>query len=168
MLTTVKGLLYTSGTGFTRQYAELIARASGLPAYELGGETGLDWGDPVLYLGWICAGGIKGLKKARKRYGVRAVCSVGMAMPEAGMAKKLAEENQLGDIPLFYLRGGYAPEQLTGLYRLMMKPMAKMVAKAPAENERDLQMKEAFVQGGNWVTEDQILPVLTFLSGIES
>lgn len=166
MLTTAEALVYTSATGSTRRYAELISRATGLPAYDLSLGLGPDKGRPVLYLGWLCAGGIKGLKKARKRYDVRAVCAVGMAEPEAEYTKKLAEDNKLGATPIFYLRGGYDPDKLTGIYRLMMKPMVKMVAKAPAEDEQAAAMKEAFVQGGDWVTEEQIVPVLAFLSGL--
>ena len=82
----------------------------------------------VIYLGWLCAGGIKGLKGARRRFRTAAVCAVGMAaeVEEA----KLRRDNRLEGVPLFYLRGGYAPEKLTGFYRAMMAPMARLVSRA--------------------------------------
>ena len=67
--------------------------------------------------------------------------------------------------PLFYLRGGYAPRQLPALYKAVMAPMARTVARRPAGTETDRQMKEAFAAGGCWITEEQLAPVLAWLEG---
>ena len=118
-------------------------------------------GTAVIYLGWLCAGGIKGLKGARRRFRTAAVCAVGMAaeVEEA----KLRRDNRLEGVPLFYLRGGYAPEKLTGFYRAMMAPMARLVSRAPAETEADRAMRDAFRDGGDWVSPERLAPVLAWL-----
>ena len=92
-----------------------------------------------------------------------AVCAVGMAaeVEEA----KLRRDNRLEGVPLFYLRGGYAPEKLTGFYRAMMAPMARLVSRAPAETEADRAMRDAFRDGGDWVSPERLAPVLAWLDG---
>lgn len=164
-MSTVTAIVYTSATGFTRRYAQMLAERMGLPAYELGGPGAPGKGCCVVYLGWLCAGGIKGLKKALGRYDVRAVCAVGMAPATADYEAKLAKDNKVWDRPFFYLRGGYAPERLGGAYKLMMKPMAAAMAKAPQGDEDETQraMREAFSKGGDWVSEQQLVPVLAEL-----
>ena len=143
-------IVYTSQTGFTARYAALLAERTGLPCRPLKEAAALPRGTAVIYLGWLCAGGIKGLKGARRRFRTAAVCAVGMAaeVEEA----KLRRDNRLEGVPLFYLRGGYAPEKLTGFYRAMMAPMARLVSRAPAETEADRAMRDAFRDGGDWVS----------------
>ena len=106
-------IVYTSQTGFTARYAALLAERTGLPCRPLKEAAALPRGTAVIYLGWLCAGGIKGLKGARRRFRTAAVCAVGMAaeVEEA----KLRRDNRLEGVPLFYLRGGYAPEKLTAI-----------------------------------------------------
>ena len=158
-MSTVSAIVYTSNTGFTRRYAELLSGMTGLPACDLAGSAIPAKGTSVIYLGWLCAGSVKGLKKARRRYHVKAVCPVGLASEPNG---KTAEE--LG-CPVFYLRGGYAPDRLTGVYGLMMKPMAAMVGKAPAEDEKAREMRDAFAHGGDWVSAQQLEPVAAWVRG---
>ena len=155
-------IVYTSQTGFTARYAALLAERTGLPCRPLKEAAALPRGTAVIYLGWLCAGGIKGLKGARRRFRTAAVCAVGMAaeVEEA----KLRRDNRLEGVPLFYLRGGYAPERLTGLYRPMMSLMSRMVSKASAEDEGARAMQEAFAKGGDWVSAEQLSPVLDALT----
>ena len=153
----LSAIVYTSQTGFTRRYAEMLAQKTGLPACELGGPAPAR-GTSVLYLGWLRAGGVQGLAKARRRWDVKGVCAVGMSPEPNGKV--------LGDpvLPAFYLRGGYAPERLTGLYRPMMSLMSRMVSKASAEDEGARAMQEAFAKGGDWVSAEQLSPVLDALT----
>ena len=156
-------IVYTSQTGFTARYAALLAERTGLPCRPLKEAAALPRGTAVIYLGWLCAGGIKGLKGARRRFRTAAVCAVGMAaeVEEA----KLRRDNRLEGVPLFYLRGGYAPEKLTGFYRAMMAPMARLVSRAPAETEADRAMRDAFRDGGDWVSPERLAPVLLAEAG---
>lgn len=160
----IAAIVYTSNTGFTMQYAQLLGQAAAIPVYDL--EDGLSAPAPgarVLYLGWLSAGKIKGLSKARRRWKVKAVCAVGMAPEGQNTVERLTEQNRLEDIPAFYLRGGYAPERLTGIYKIMMSAMAKMVSRAPAESEEDKAMRDSFAAGGDWVDMRYLDPVLAWL-----
>ena len=158
-------IVYASATGFTRRYADLLSERTGLPCFALGTVPGPDRGAAVLYLGWLCAGGIKGLRKARARYKVQAVCAVGMSPAGTAYTDQVRAQNHLENLPFFYLRGGYAPEKLTGFYRAMMAPMARLVSRAPAETEADRAMRDAFRDGGDWVSPERLAPVLAWLDG---
>ena len=155
-------IVYTSQTGFTARYAALLAERTGLPCRPLKEAAALPRGTAVIYLGWLCAGGIKGLKEARRRFRTAAVCAVGMAaeVEEA----KLRRDNRLEGVPLFYLRGGYAPDRLTGPYKWAMSAMARMVTQNPPKDDQERAVQEAFRQGGDWVDEAYLDPVLDWLS----
>lgn len=159
----VSAIVYTSATGFTARYARALARETGLPCVPLESSSALARGEKVLCLGWLCAGRIKGLRQARARFRVAAVGAVGMA-PHADTAK-LASDNALGDTPLFYLRGGYAPRRLPLSYRLMMVPMARMISRRSPKDEQERAMQDAFAHGGDWVSQAWTAPILAWLTG---
>ena len=158
----ISAIVYTSGTGFTRRYAQMLSRASAIPAYDLeDGRSAPADGTRVIYLGWLWAGQIKGLSKARKRWAVEAVCAVGMA-PDYPL-EKLAQENKTGSLPLFFVQGGYAPEKLRGLNKIMMRAMTKQMTKKPPKDEAEAGMQKLFLHGGDFVSEDRLAPLLSWL-----
>ena len=95
---------------------------------------------------------------------MQAVCAVGMSPAGTAYTDQVRAQNHLENLPFFYLRGGYAPERLTGLYRPMMSLMSRMVSKASAEDEGARAMQEAFAKGGDWVSAEQLSPVLDALT----
>ena len=156
-------IVYTSQTGFTARYAALLAERTGLPCRPLKEAAALPRGRRLST--WAgCALGDQGPEGARRRFRTAAVCAVGMAaeVEEA----KLRRDNRLEGVPLFYLRGGYAPEKLTGFYRAMMAPMARLVSRAPAETEADRAMRDAFRDGGDWVSRSVWRPCWPGWTGI--
>ena len=159
----ISAIVYTSATGFTARYAQMLAGETGLPAFRLEEADALAPKAPVLCLGWLRAGSVRGLKTARRRFRVAGVCAVGMA-PEAD-PEQLRRDSGLRDAPFFYLRGGYAPEKLPGPYKLMMAPMTKAVTGHPPKDENEAAMQEAFRHGGDWVDEGALAPVLAWLEG---
>ena len=159
----VQAVLYVWATGFTRRYAQMLAEAAGLPACPARGPGAPAPGAAVVYLGWLCAGRVRRLRRARTRYDVRAVCAVGMSPLEMVPLLRLAKDNGLEGTPLFYLRGGYAPDRLTLPWRLMMAPMARKVDRERTEDPMALAMKEAFAHGADWVSPEALDPVLDWL-----
>lgn len=153
-------IVYTSNTGFTAQYATLLSHQTGLPLHQLK-ECTLPQGTQVLYLGWLCAGKVQGLKKAAARFRVEAVCAVGMA-PECDPAK-LAGDNRWTGLPLFYLRGGYSPARVRGKYKMMMTMMKAILSKKADSQSREAL--EAMERGADWVSVPQLEPVLNWLRG---
>lgn len=158
----ISAIVYTSGTGFTRRYAQMLSRAAALPAYDLENTGSLpEDGVKILYLGWLRAGGIVGLSKVRRRWRVQAVCAVGMA-PEYPQ-EKLAAQNHTGELPVFFLQGGYAPERMRGINKLMMGLMTKQMTKNPPKDEAEAEIQKLFLQGGDFVSEANLAPVLSWL-----
>lgn len=71
---------------------------------------------------------------------------------------------RLGNTPLFYLRGGYSPEKLPGIYRPMMWMMTKKVTKEPPKDEKEAYMHQVFREGADFVDEKYLEPVLAWLA----
>ena len=156
-------IVYTSQTGFTARYAGMLARAAMIPAYDLDDRKERPApGSPVIYLGWLRAEHIKGLAQARRHYDIQAVCAVGLSRGDQQRTEKLAAASRLGDVPLFYLRGGYAPEKVKGLDALMMKSFTKLLSKSP-EGGGQPEMLELVRNGADFVSEDRLTPVLSWL-----
>ena len=63
----IKAIVYESNTGFTKEYAELLSEIIGIPAIPtidismFHGER-----EPVIFLGWVCAGKINGIRPVEK------------------------------------------------------------------------------------------------------
>ena len=75
-------VVYTSNTGFTEQYAELLARRLGTRALPLRDALReLERGANIVYLGWIRSDKIMGCAEARRAFTVLAIGAVGMSDP---------------------------------------------------------------------------------------
>ena len=168
----MKAIVYTSQTGFTRRYAEMLAAQTGLPAYDAKTAKGqLPRGSEIFYMGWLLAGEVKGLKAAMGRYTVRGVAMVGVSPQGNGELWTEARINSGASDDggrIFYLRGGYAPEKLGGLYRLMMGHMAKTVirqveAKGAGATAEEREMAEVFRSGGDYVREEALEEIAVWI-----
>ena len=164
----IRAIVYTSHTGFTARYAGMLGEATGAPVYPLKEAVKrLERGTPVFYLGWLCAGSIHGLERASRRFAVQGIGAVGMAPPAPAYTAKLRRPDCLREVPLFYLRGGYAPGRLRGVYKPMMGIMARRVTKTPAETPEERSIQEVFLLGGDWVSQGQLAPVLNWIEAGE-
>ena len=144
-------IVYCSETGFTKRYAQLLHDKTGLPVLSLEeAEQTLEQGSTAVFLGWLCAGSLQGLKRAKKRFHLKAVCAVGMA--DADDAAALASRSGLGNTPVFYLRGGWAPKKVGWLKRRMVFMAARSMA------------DETFLkQGGSFVAYQNLAPLENWL-----
>ena len=141
-------IIYTSNTGFTAEYARLLSERTGLPAYSLANAP-LSRGNQVIYLGWLMAGKVQGYRKAAKLYHISALCAVGMA-PTGMQSDKVRKDNHVpAAVPVFTLQGGYAPEKLTGIYKLTLSAVVKALCKNLTE------------KADRTPTEDDTLALLT-------
>ena len=158
-------IVYTSKTGFTRQYAQLLGKRLGLPVYSLVDALyGLDQGSPILYLGWIHASAIRDYRKAAKNFSVCAVCGVGLC-DTGTLTDQVRKVTAIpASIPLFTLQGGFDGKRLKGIYKMMMSVMAKTVGKKMAQKpnrtpEED-DMLDLLQNGGSRVKEDNLNALL--------
>lgn len=156
----VSAVVYTSNTGYTEQYARMLGARTGLPVYAL---PEAPRGEEILYLGWMMAGTVVGLGKAKRRCKVRACCAVGMGGAEQGPAL----QKKHPAFPVFCLRGGYDHRRLTGICKKMMETLAKAMKKRPADDPMARTIVEAVSRstGVSWVTAEQLEPVLAWLEG---
>lgn len=158
-------ILYTSNTGYTAQYAELLGQKTGLPVYSLkeAVQNNLTC-DGVIYLGWLMAGVVKGYRTAAKRFPVKAVCGVGMGATGSQLDEIRTGNRIAPETPVFTLQGGFDLSKLHGIYRFMMKVMAKTAGKGlAAKQDRtpdEDAMLELLTNGGNYVTEENLTAVL--------
>ena len=161
----MKAIVYTSQTGHTQRYAQMLAERTGVPAYSLK-EAGksLRRGEEIFYMGWLMAGTVKGLQSAMDRYTIRGAAIVGVSPQGNGDLWTEARINggySDSGGRLFYLQGGYAPEKLGFFYRMMMKPMAGSVvrqvqARGEAATDQQRRMAEIFQHGGDFVREEAL------------
>lgn len=153
----MKAIIYTSNTGSTAEYAQLLGKELNLPVHSLQqAKNKVLSGSEIIYLGWIMAGGIKGYKEAAKLYKVRAVCGIGMGQTGTQL-KEVRDKNAIPQrIPLFTLQGNFDVKKLHGVYRFMMNVMVKTAGKGLANKidripEED-DMLDMMVSGGKRVS----------------
>lgn len=159
-----KAIVYTSNTGYTAQYAALLAKKTGLRAYALNEALEkVPEGTVVIYMGWIMAGKIQGFITAAKRYQVAAVCGVGMN-PTGSQLPTVRQINGLGaDMPVFTLQGGLNMDKLHGFKKLVLKSMGgtigrQLMAKPDRTPEEDAIL-DMFRNGGDRVSMQNLKEV---------
>lgn len=163
-------IVYTSNTGYTQQYAMILAQCIDLPVYELQQALQeLDADLPIIYLGWLMAGKIQGYKKATRYFQVVAVCGVGMGKTGSQMQDLVKTNDLPSHLPLFTLQGGFDIEKLKGLYKIMMKIMIHTAGKGLADKANrtaeEEDMLALMVQGGNRVSQENLAAVISWYQG---
>ena len=163
----MKAIVYVSETGYTYEYAKMLSEKCGLPLYSFDdAKKSLEAGSEIVYFAWLMAGGVVNCKKALKRWNVKAVCATGLSTfaLDAGDVRKSNRITE--DAALFLLPGGYAPNKLRGFKRLIMKIVTKSMIKALSEkndrSELDNKMLEVLKNGGSFVEEKYLEPVVAF------
>lgn len=164
----IEAIVYSSMTGFTALYANMLVKKTGLPAYTLAqAREKLTAQQPVLFMSWLMAGALVDYKKAASQLNVVVACSVGLnATPDQVKATRKASRIPEG-VPLFALQGGYAPKMLTGMYKLMMKLVTKVLIKKisalPDKGAAEEKLIEVLRHGGSFVQEENLAPLLAYL-----
>ena len=154
-------IVYTSGTGHTRQYALLLGEQIGLPAYSLE-EAGsqLSGGSPVIYLGWLHASHVKGYAKAARRFDLRAVCAVGLC-DTGTLTDQVRKATSIPEcIPLFTLQGGIDRSRLKGMDKLMISMLAKGLASQKQRSAQEERMLELLSRDESYVSLENLSEVL--------
>lgn len=166
----MEAIIYTSNTGSTARYAELLAKEMNLPALTLKqAKNQISASAEVIYLGWIMASVIKGYKAAAKKYKICAVCAVGMAKSNTQTNEIRSRNSVPSDIPLFTLQGSFNIKNLHGIYKAMMSIMVKAVGeklsqktdRTPEEND----MLDIMLNGGDRVDVQNLKPVFVWYNG---
>ena len=161
----MEAIIYTTNTGSAEQYAKMLTEQTGLPAFSMEeAKSKVEAGSEIIYLGWIMAAQVKGYKTAAKKYKIRAVCAVGMEKTGTRTEQIRKKTFVPAEVPLFTLQGNFNVKKLHGFYRLMMSMMVKMVTKQLVaktdRTQRENEMLEIMLQGGENVRKENLAEVL--------
>ena len=161
----MEAIIYTTNTGSAEQYAKMLAEQTGLPAFSMEeAKSEVEEGSEIIYLGWIMAAQGKGYKTAAKKYKIRVVCAVGMERTGTRTEEIRKKTFVPAEVPLFTLQGNFNVKKLHGFYRLMMSMMVKMVTKQLVaktdRTQRENEMLEIMLQGGENVRKENLAEVL--------
>ena len=161
-------IVYTSNSGFTQQYAEMLAKAEKMKCYELT-EAGkvLEKGADILYMGPLMAGHIQGIDHAKK-YTIRAACGVGLSPPGPQVLYTMSRANYLDNAPIFYLHGGWNPKDMGLTQRRMVDMVTKGIrrelqAKGKNRTEWEERYLDMLIKGGSFVAYENLKTIREWL-----
>lgn len=158
----MKAVIFSSKTGTTEKCAYMLAEKLGVTAYSLKAVSNVNPEDEVIYLGWVAAGSIQGLKKAGKIYNVKAVCAVGMNEVTDANIEALKNQNKI-NCKFYYLQGGLHLDKLTGISKLLMNAISKAQKKKLESIEKRTEHEENMLRiinnGGDFITDEKIRPI---------
>ena len=154
-------IVYTSNTGHTERYASLLSECLSLPFFDVKeAKKKLKKKDNVIYLGWLCAGDVKGYKKYARRYSVCAVVGIGLCDTGTMIDEVRSNARIPLSIPVFTVQGGMDREKLKGINKFMINTITKLVGAASNKSESDERMLYLLKNGGDFVCKENLSAVL--------
>jgi len=159
-------IVYQSNTGFTKQYAELLARAEKLKAYPME-EADFPHDTEVFYMGPLMAGHITGVDKAIKQFSVVGVCGVGMSPPGRDILNTLSKANSVPNAPIFYLQGGWDPKKVSWFKRQAVNMVTKSLKEKLQAKKDRTRVEQAnldmLTKGGSFVAYENLATIRAWL-----
>lgn len=166
-------IIYGSQYGTTRFYAEKLSELTGINSISYDKKEDISGCKLVIYLGGLYAGGVKGLKRAKKYFPESAkliLITVGLADPadsenvkniRVSLQKQLPE-NIYKNARIFHLRGGIDYKQLTLKHRTMMRLLYNSVKNTPLEKmtEETKAMIDTYNKQVNFIDERTLNPIV--------
>lgn len=166
---------YKSVTGFTKQYAEMIAEEIDCTLMNFKDVTleTISQYDTVVFGGRCYAGSVDGLKKAKelitkgdvKTFVVFATGAAPNAAEE--MIQSAWEKNftpdELHNIPHFYMQGGLRYEKMPFIERLMMKIFAAVMKNKKDKTDADKEFDQVISNSYDISSKAYIEPLVSFL-----
>lgn len=160
-------VIYHSSTGFTKRYAEWIAKELHCEAKALKKVSAKELAeqDRVIFGGWIMGNMIMGLNKIKK-YGVKnlIIFAVGSNQPLDEVKEAIQNTNQLGSQPFFYMQGGIQFEKLGFIKRKMLGMVRNTIAKKEVKTPSDEYMLKALSGSFDALDQTQINALIDFVA----
>lgn len=157
-------IIYCSNSGSSKKYAELLSEKTDIPCVDIKKMSSVNADEEIIFIGWIMAGALQGLKEVREKFShLKAVCGVGMMKSEKATEETKAK-NAITE-PYFFLTGNFDINKLTGMYKMMMGMMLKMVKGKIRESgdEKGEEMLKLLENGINGFDEKELEPIIEFL-----
>lgn len=156
-----EAIVYTSKTGYTKQYADMLGAELSLPVCSVKeARARLSKGDTVIYLGWICASRIKGYAGVARRFKVCIVCGVGLCDTGTMLDEVRRATAVPTDIPLFTLQGGFDRSRLHGVSKLVIAVLTKGLSDRKTRSATDERMLELLTSDAVYVSRDKLQGVI--------
>ncbi|MGN1093533.1 MAG: hypothetical protein ACI4SC_00955 [Candidatus Neoclostridium sp.] len=153
----MKAIVYTSKSGHTAEYAEIIGKKTGLPVFSLSEKAKLPPSDTeIIYLGWLMANGVKGYKKAAKKYRVSAVCAVGLCDTGTCVSEVRKATSVPDGIPVFTMQGGMDKSKLRGINKLLINMLIRGLSSQKERSETDERILYLLTHEENFVSENNV------------
>lgn len=169
-------IIYTSQTGFTKNYAELIGREISCECVDVkkAGKINLSEYDAVVFGGWFMADTIAKLSWFKKKIpalaaaGKKIIVYVTGATPAESPALPLAirknfSAEEWSAIKTFYCPGGLNYDKMNWLSRTVMKMLAKALCSKKDATEDDRKKAEMISSSYSLFDKKYIDPILAEL-----
>ena len=168
-------VMYKSKTGFTKRYAEMVAKEMECDMVELKKATAAKMGeyDVIVFGSRFFAGTVDGIKKARelfdaskaKEFVVFATGATPNAAKEivSDMWKNNFTPEELEVIPHFYMQSGICYEKMPFMEKMMMKMAAKMMKNQKEKDEMAQGFEEALKGSFDISSEEYAQPLIEYL-----
>jgi menaquinone-dependent protoporphyrinogen IX oxidase len=141
-------IIYTSKTGYTKQYAQMLSQSLQCPLISRKELASVKLGDydRIIYGGGIRATKICGLRSMLSRFRTLSdkeiiIFAVGATSKSPEYRDDLKHKNlteQNLDYPFFYFQGGFDPDRLSYFMRYMLRKVKKSILKKQAKNPDSL------------------------------
>lgn len=174
-------IIYNSKTGYTKSYAEMLSKTLVAEVLEMKAlkSVNLSDYDTILYGAGVMAGNINGLKKMIKQFKMTTgknivLFAVGANAPSKKNLEDLMEKNlKVNGIeyPLFYLQGGFDPEKLSTVYRVMLNKISKRIKVKEEKNplslsDEDREFLEFFNGVHDYIRVENIDEIVEYVQSL--
>lgn len=154
-------IVYTSETGHTQRYATMLGELCRKPVMSLAeAKSNLEKGSQIVYLGWVRAGRVVGLKQAKRKFSIRAVAGVGIRPDVETMSQNICKMRGVPSDGGFYLPGGYAPDKLepgkNKALSMVLGVLSKKINKQENISPGEKRLLQVFEKGGSFVEKQYI------------
>lgn len=160
-------ICYTSNTGSTAKYAEMMGKKTGLPVYDLReAKRALEKNAPIIYFGWLFANSVKNYKKAAAYYNITAVCGVGLC--DTGMfVEKVRTRTAIPqNTPLFTLQGNMDKSKLHGINKVLINMLTKGLSAQVDRTPQDERMLHLITTTTDYVSEDNLFQIADWYNNL--
>lgn len=168
-------VVYKSVTGFTKQYAEMIAQEANCELINLKNASAkvISQYDTVVFGSRFYAGTIDGLKKVKTLveksnvknfviFATGATPNVATEAIEETWQRNLTAE-ELQNIPHFYMQGGLRYEKMPMMEKMMMKAFASFMKKKKDQTEEDKELIRMISTSYDISSKEYIEPLVSSL-----
>lgn len=168
-------VIYNSKTGFTKRYAQWIAKQSSADCFELAEakKKNMQEYDAIIFGGWACAGSISKIGWFKEHIDqwsgkkLIAFCVGGSPMDSPDIGPTLAKvfnEEQSKKVKVFYCPGGFNYEKMSTGNRILMKMFVQSLKARKNKTESEEIMIKMISSSYDISDIKYIEPILEYLN----